>query len=141
MRILIVARLPLVLESTYNLAVNEPVNLLRLPVIRICVEFALGVIGSSLLGTPVVIPSDALSEIIGLHEALVLAKIVTRPFKIEFVFVITHENTASDEAIAGGSLEFNVDTTEHKIILGPDVGSIVTFDEGEISTRRLTESD
>lgn len=132
--ILIVACFALVLESTYDLAVNEPVNLFRLPIIRIRVEPALGIVGSSLLSSSIVSSSNAFSEIICLYETFVLAKVVARPFEVEFVLVVTHKDTASNEPVAGGGLEFNVDAAEHEIILSPNIGSIVTLDEGEIST-------
>lgn len=49
---------------------------------------------NGLLSASVVVASYALAKVIGLNDAFILVEIVTRPFPVELIFVVTHENTA-----------------------------------------------
>lgn len=103
-------------------------------------ESALSII-SSLLSASIIVASDTLSEIVGLYEAFVLAEIVSGPFEIKLVLIVAHEDATGDQTRARGSLNLNIDTTEHEVVLSPNVRSIVSFDERKVSTRGLTETD
>lgn len=141
LRILVVAgRLPFVLEGAHDFSIDEPVDLLRLPVIGVGVETSLWIIGGFLSAT-IIIPGNTFAEIIGLDEASTLIEVVAGPFEVELVLVVTHEHAAGDQTGTGRRLNFNVDATKQEVILSPDVGRVVPLHKREIGTHGLAESD
>lgn len=77
MRVLVIARLlSVILDSADDFAINEPVDLLRLPVVGIGVERALWIV-DRLLSAPIVAASNTFSKVIGLNKTFVLSEIVT----------------------------------------------------------------
>lgn len=104
LRILLVAQGgTLVLLRPNDFTVNQPADLILVPVIGVSVKLALG-IRDIWLSATIVVASDTFAEVIGLNKAFVLAKVVAGPLPIEFVLVIAHENGTCDETCARSRL-------------------------------------
>lgn len=85
----------LVLQRSDDLAIDEPVGLVRRPVIRIRVKLSLWRI-DMLLRTSIVVARNTFTEVVGLHKAVTLIEIIAREFPVELVLIVTHEHYACD---------------------------------------------
>ena len=64
------------------------------------------------LGPSVVVTGDAFAEVVGLHCAGRLAKVVATELPINFIEVIRDHDDAGDYAGSWGGLGYNVDLAE-----------------------------
>lgn len=94
-----------------------------------------------LLSSPIVIARDTFAEVVRLHEASVLSKIVARPFKVNLVFVVTHKDTPSSQTSPWRCLDLHINTTKKEVFIGPNVRCIIALDEGKVGTIRTAERD
>lgn len=124
--------LAIVFQGSDGFAVDPPFDSVLGPVVGIGVERTLRVV-NGLLGASVVISSNPFAEVVGLDETFVLVEVVTRPFPVKFVLVIAHKHTARDQAGPRCSLKLDIYSTEHHVVLGPNIGCIISLDEGEVS--------
>lgn len=137
--ILVIAiSLVIILHGSNDFAVDQPFDSLFVPVVGVRMERACWVV-DCLLSAAVVVTGDTFAEVVSLDETVVALEVVAGPLPIKLVFVVAHENTAGDQARSWSRLDLNVYTTEHQVVLGPDVRCIVSFDEGEVGTRVAVE--
>jgi len=134
LRILVIATsLAIVGERSNNFAVDQPVDFVFGPVVRIGMERARWVV-DFLLSAAVVNTFYSFAKVVSLNETFGVldVEVVARPLPVELVFVVAHENTTRDQTGSRGRLNFDVYTTEHKIVLRPDVWCVISLGEGEV---------
>ncbi len=121
------------LQGTNNLAVNCPTKACRTPVKRVGVELVDRVVHIRLCAT-IPIPSNALAEVVGLDLSSLVAEVVSRPFPINLILDIRHQDRTADHTYAGGCLHDYLDSAEQDVKAGPDVWCFKSLVEGEFST-------
>ena len=84
--------------------------------------------------TPVVVPRDALPEIVILHlttgECRV-SEVVAAPFPVDLVEDVGDEDGGGYDAGAGGALEIDVDASVVDVEICPELGGVARFGDGE----------
>lgn len=135
---IVTIRLILVPQGSNYFVINTPFDPLFGPVKHIFMERALRVV-DGFLCTSVVVASLAFAEVVGLCETFVLVEVVAGELPVELILVVTHENAACDQPVSRCSLKLDFYATEHKVVLRPDVGSIISFSEGEIGAHVAVE--
>lgn len=93
------------------------------------------------LSATIIVSGDTFAEVVGLNQTFALIEIVSRPFPIKLILVVTHKHTACHQTSSWCSLYLNIDATKQQIILGPDVWCIVTLIEGELGSFAAVEGN
>lgn len=121
-----------VLERADDLAVNDPVELLRGPLDGVGVESANGV-GDGRESTAVVRLGAALAEVVVLDLGIIPAE----PLPIDLIKVVRLEHEAGDDTGTWGSPQNNIDLAEEDVGFAADRGGLVLIGNGENSAEIL----
>ena len=119
----------LVVQSADLIAVNEPLDVVLLPLNLVGVEFTLDVVHSG-PGVTVIGGSIALTEVVGLNGGVV----PTKGFPVNLIEIIRLEDNGANNAGTGGSLHGDLDFTVEDVEVGLDGRSITLLVDSELST-------
>ena len=119
-------------QGADDVAVDEPVDALGVPVDRVRVEVVLGV-AHGVVGTTVVDVGAALAEVVGLH----VGGITTEPLPVDLVEVVGLEGDAGHDTDAEGGLDHDIDLAEEDVVVGGDGRRIGDGVDGEDGTEVL----
>lgn len=119
----------LVVESTDDSTVNDPVNLLGGPLDGVGVELSDGV-SNGVEGTAIVGGGVTLAEVVGLD----LGVVTTEPLPVDLVEVSRLEDDGSHNTNAGRGTELDVEATEEHALVGGHGGSVGLLLDAEDGT-------
>lgn len=118
-----------VAESADDVAVDDPLDALCVPVEGVSVEGGLRRRNADVLDT-VVSSGVALAEEIGLHVRGVAAD----ELPIDLVKIVGLEHDGRDDTLARRGLQLHIDTTEEEVEVGLDSRSLALLGNAELST-------